>query len=65
MCSSKGHMDNVPLVESDIKSIRVLDKTTTTIGNLAIIIGSVGIVFLVIAAIELSNWDFDSGTITF
>lgn len=62
---TKGHMDNVPLVESDIKSIRVLDKTTTTIGNLAIIIGSVGIVFLVIAAIELSNWDFDSGTITF
>ena len=62
---TKGHMENVPLIASDLKTIRVLDKTTTTIGNVAIIIGSVGIVFLVIAAIELSNWNYDSGSITF
>ena len=62
---TKGHMENVPLIASDLKTIRVLDKTTTTIGNVAIIIGSVGIVFLVIAAIELSNWNDDSGSITF
>ena len=60
-----GKIAKIPLSESDIKTIRVLDKTVTTIGNVAIVVGSMGIVLLVVAAIELSNelsnWGDDWG----
>jgi hypothetical protein len=58
---SKGRIEKIPLTESDLKTIRVLDKTATTIGNVSIVVGSLGIVLLVVAAIELSNWDADWG----
>ena len=58
---TKGEIEKIPLTESDLKTIRVLDKTLTTIGNVAIVVGSLGVIFLVIAAIELSNWDDDWG----
>ncbi|MFV5691138.1 hypothetical protein ACM55K_03840 [Flavobacterium sp. LT1R49] len=58
---TKRKIEKIPLIESDLKTIRVLDRTTTTIGNVAIVVGSLGIVFLVVAAIELSNWDTDWG----
>lgn len=56
---TKGKIEKIPLTESDLKTIRVLDKTATTIGNVAIVVGSLGVVFLVVAAIELSNWGDD------
>ena len=58
---SKGEMIEIPLTENDLKTIRILDKTATTIGNVAIIVGSLGIVLIVVAAIELSNWGDDWG----
>ncbi|MBA0884608.1 hypothetical protein [Flavobacterium undicola] len=57
---TRGGIEKIPLTENDLKTIRVLDKTATTIGNVAIVVGSVGTVLLVVAAIELSdlgaNW---------
>jgi hypothetical protein len=60
----KHKIEKIPLTESDLKTIRILDRTKTTIGNVAIVVGSLGIVFLVVAAIELSNWgdDWNLGT---
>ncbi len=58
---TKGKIEKIPLTESDLKTIRVLDKTATTIGNVAIVIGSLGIVFLVVVAIELSDLGDDWG----
>ncbi|MFV7235434.1 hypothetical protein [Flavobacterium sp. ZB4R12] len=57
---TRGGIEKIPLTESDLKTIRVLDKTATTMGNVAIVVGSIGTVLLVVAAIELSdlgdNW---------
>lgn len=61
LIKTKGQIEKIPLTESDLKTIRVLDKTATTIGNVAIVVGSLGVVFLVVAAIELSNWGDDWG----
>jgi hypothetical protein len=58
---NKGETEKILLTESDLKTIRVLDKTATNIGNIAIVVGSLGVVFLVIAAIELSSWYDDWG----
>jgi PBP1b-binding outer membrane lipoprotein LpoB len=58
---TKGKIEKIPLTESDLKTIRVLDKTATTIGNVAIVVGSLGVVLLVIAAIELSDLGDDWG----
>ncbi|RKS13106.1 hypothetical protein [Flavobacterium sp. 120] len=58
---TKGKIEKIPLTESDLKTIRVLNKTATNIGNIAIVVGSLGVVFLVIAAIELSSWYDDWG----
>ncbi len=58
---TKGKIEKIPLTESDLKTIRVLDKTATTIGNVAIVVGSLGIVFLVVVAIELSDFADDWG----
>jgi len=58
---TKGGTEKIPLTESDLKTIRVLDKTATTIGNVAIVVGSLGIVLLVVAAIELADWGDDWG----
>ncbi|SHM08802.1 hypothetical protein [Flavobacterium xinjiangense] len=61
LIKTKGQIEKIPLTESDLKTIRVLDKTATTIGNVAIVVGSLGVVFLVVAAIELSNLGDDWG----
>jgi hypothetical protein len=61
LIKTKGQIEKIPLTESDLKTIRVLDKTVTTIGNVAIVVGSLGVVFLVVAAIELSNLGDDWG----
>jgi hypothetical protein len=58
---TKGRIEKIPLTESDLKTIRALDKTATTIGNVAIVVGSLGIVLLVVAAIELADWGDDWG----
>jgi hypothetical protein len=58
---TKSGTKKILLTESDLKTIRVLDKTATTIGNVAIVVGSLGIVLLVVAAIELSNLADDWG----
>ncbi len=47
----------VLLNETDIKNIRPIDKTASTLGNIAIIVGTVGTVILIVALIELSQWD--------
>lgn len=52
---TRGGIEKIPLTENDLKTIRVLDKTATTIGNVAIVVGSLGIVLLVVAAIELAS----------
>jgi hypothetical protein len=58
---TKGGTEKIPLTESDLKTIRLLDKTATTIGNISIVVGSLGIVLLVVAAIELANLGDDWG----
>lgn len=62
---TRAGIEKIPLTESDLKTIRVLDKTATTVGNVAIVVGSLGIVLLVVAAVELSTlgdgwgeWDY-------
>lgn len=61
LIKTKGQIEKIPLTESDLKTIRLLDKTATTIGNVAIVVGSLGIVLLVVAAIELADWGDDWG----
>lgn len=55
---SNKNQIKILLTENEIKTIRVLDKTTSTIGNIAIVIGSAGLIVLIVAGIELSNMDF-------
>lgn len=59
---TRGGIEKMPLTESDLQTIRVLDKTATTVGNVAIVVGSLGAVLLVVAAIELADfWGDDWG----
>lgn len=58
---TRSGIDKIPLTESDLKTIRVLDKTATTVGNVAIVVGSLGVVLLVVAAVELSTLGDDWG----
>ncbi|GIZ09208.1 hypothetical protein [Flavobacterium sp. UMI-01] len=55
--TNKGE-SKVLLIENEIKSIRVHDKTASTIGNIAIVIGTVGAVFFIVALIDLASMDF-------
>lgn len=61
---TRAGIERIPLTESDLKTIRVLDKTATTVGNVAIVVGSLGVVLLVVAAAALSSlgdwgeWDY-------
>ncbi|MFV5702923.1 hypothetical protein ACM55F_13710 [Flavobacterium sp. XS2P12] len=61
LLKTRAGIERIPLTESDLKTIRVLDKTATTVGNVAIVVGSLGVVLLVIAAVELSNLGDDWG----
>lgn len=64
LLKTRAGIERIPLTESDLKTIRVLDKTATTVGNVAIVVGSLGVVLLVVAATALSSlgdwgeWDY-------
>jgi len=49
----------VPLNESDIKSIRVLDKSASTWGTIGIVTGSLLVIFGVIGYFAVENMDLD------
>ncbi|MNR40749.1 hypothetical protein D3C85_1590690 [compost metagenome] len=58
---TKNGIEKIPLTETDLKRISVLDQTATTWGNIGIIVGSLGIVFLIIAGIAVQDMDIDLG----
>ena len=61
LLKTRAGIERIPLTESDLKTIRVLDKTATTVGNVAIVVGSLGVVLLVIAAATLASLGDDWG----
>ena len=56
----KGENVKIPLTESDIKSVRVLDKSKTALANVGICVVSLLVVAVVILAISYSSAS-DSG----
>ncbi|MBG6109441.1 hypothetical protein IWX84_000296 [Flavobacterium sp. CG_9.10] len=48
-----GKTEKIILVENDIRTIRILNKSATTIGTFGIVLGSLVITFLVAAAIAV------------
>ncbi len=58
---TKKGIEKIPLSENDIKSIRIKDKSASTVGNVFIVIGSLGVVFIVIVAIELQDFNIGLG----
>jgi hypothetical protein len=50
-----GNIVKVPLTESAIKKIRVLDKSASTWGTIGIVAGSLLVVGIIIAAISLQD----------
>jgi hypothetical protein len=52
-----GKIVKVPLTESNIKTIRVLDKTASTLGTIGIVAGSLLIIFEIIASSEVQSID--------
>ena len=58
---ANGNLVNVPLVESEIKSIRPLDKTASTMATVGIVSGSV-IILLSIIGINAANNAFEEIT---
>lgn len=49
-------IEKVRLAEGDLKSINVLDKTASTWGTIGIVVGSLGIIFLI--AVSVSGEDY-------
>lgn len=45
-------IEKVRLTESDLKRISVLDKTASTWGTIGIVVGSLGIIFLIIVSVS-------------
>ena len=58
---TKNGFEKIPLTESDLKRVSVLDKRASTWGNIGIIVGSLGIVFIIIAAVSVQDMDIDLG----
>ena len=56
---TKSGIEKIQLHESDLKRIRVLDKTASTLGTIGIIVGSLGIVILIIGAIAVQDMDIN------
>ena len=52
---SNGNLVNVPLVENDIKSIRPLNKTASTLATVGIVSGAVIISAAIISGINAAN----------
>lgn len=50
-----GNIVKVPLTESEIKKIRVLDKTASTWGNIGIVTGTILVIGIIIVAISLQD----------
>ena len=48
-----GKTEKIILVENEIRTIRILNKSATTIGTVGIVLGSLVITFLVAAAIAV------------
>lgn len=49
--------ERVLLIEKEIDKIRILDKKTSTWGNVGIIVGSLGIIFLLVAFLSAQDMD--------
>ena len=58
---TKKGIEKIPLSENDIKTIRIKNKSASTLGNVFIVIGSLGVVFIVIVAIELQDFNVGLG----
>ncbi|WP_281227740.1 hypothetical protein [Flavobacterium aquiphilum] len=58
--TSKG-IDVIKLNESDLKRINLKDKTASTWGTIGIVVGSLGIVFAIIAGLSVQSFDVGSG----
>lgn len=54
---AKNGVEKIPLTESDLKRISVFDKTASTLGNIGIVTVTLGVLFLMTAAISLQDMD--------
>lgn len=52
---AEGNTVKVPLSETDVKTIQIINKSASTWGNIGIVVGSVFIVGIVILAISLKG----------
>lgn len=60
---TKNGIEKIPLTESDLKRISVFDKTASTWGNIAIIAGSLGVIFIIIIGISVQDMDINLETL--
>ena len=58
-----GKIVSLPLDEKNLKSIRVLDKTKTTLGNVSIVVLTLGVILIFIAASTIDNSSYDLGPV--
>jgi hypothetical protein len=49
----EGKTEKIILVENDIKTVRVLNKTATTFGNIGIVAGSTIVIFTIVAILAI------------
>lgn len=49
----EGKTEKIILVENDIKTVRILNKTATTFGNIGIIAGSTIVIFTIVAIVAI------------
>ncbi|HEU4788140.1 MAG TPA: hypothetical protein VFS71_00480 [Flavobacterium sp.] len=54
---TKKGIEKIQLNESDLKRISVLDKTASTWGTIGIIVGSLGIVLLIVGSLVVDDMD--------
>ncbi|MFT5252327.1 MAG: hypothetical protein ACI87N_001334 [Flavobacteriales bacterium] len=51
----EGKTEKIILVENDIKTVRVLNKTATTFGNIGIVAGSTIVIFTIVAIVAIGS----------
>ena len=49
----EGKTEKITLVENEIKTVRVLNKTATTFGNIGIVAGSTIVIFTIVAIVAI------------
>ena len=49
----EGKTEKITLVENEIKTVRVLNKTATTFGNIGIVTGSAIVIFTTVAILAI------------